>query len=79
MSHHTVDWEAIRASSTVIREHTVIGENRHSSGTQFVGGQSIHKMKLNRLKMHQGTLRSPKDYWNCYCENSSSEVSPYTK
>jgi hypothetical protein len=59
MSHHTVDWEAIRASSTIIREHTVIGDNRHSSETQFLVGQSIHEIKLNRLKMHQGTLRSP--------------------
>jgi hypothetical protein len=29
-----VDWEAIRASSTVIREHMVIWDNRHSSETQ---------------------------------------------
>jgi hypothetical protein len=53
MSHHKGRLGAIRATSTVI------GENRRSSETQFFGGQSINKLKLNRLKMQRGTSRSP--------------------
>jgi hypothetical protein len=53
MSHHKGRLEAIRAICMVI------GKNRHLPETQFFGGQSRNKMKLNRLKMQQGTSRSP--------------------